>query len=436
MSQRICITCEELAAKGFQPSSHQSGGISGMIPDPINTGSVGPRTSFRSSNVQPMNSNVRPTINSNVQLSFNQPSVEDVYTFQSRPRDKQSCPPCDKRQRVELNPNEVLNLDEGFPEQLGEPTFEELQAACTPIFSCNTTSPCEPEQPVPEEDLSQFEPEEVMEEPSINQEEATISDDRLSPTYTKDSNLLPTMDSEMKYPRAHTSHAPDGAGDKHPVWDGVPMNPTGKSNSELCAFLKPEGIRSKGVKGIMELYNQVKPFADETNPTVDEFEKWGLESIRHIRRLLGMDAPVIGDARLFLESRWSDERKYTNMWDSQYPEGTCPQGSGAHCGWMFFPSPDDRAPYIAAQPYNNDFEKYPMLDPVTYLRPWAQSEGISGVGVKTPLSLVIPLVIANWVCGEGRVGHAGPFVNPQPRKYFGFSIRNTADGISVRIRSR
>jgi hypothetical protein len=191
-------------------------------------------------------------------------------------------------------------------------------------------------------------------------------------------------------------------------WDGVPFDPTGKTPSELCAFLRPTET-TRVIRGIRQLYYNLKPFVDDLNPTVVEIENWNLEVIRHFRRLFGNNNPVNHDPRLYLESRWADERKYTTAWDAAYPVGTCPPGSGSHCGWTFFPNASDRAEYISAPPYENNFVVYPLLE--SYNTSFGQFgvEGISSVEADLPWSLRLAVIIADWVCTEGVVNHPGPY---------------------------
>lgn len=204
-------------------------------------------------------------------------------------------------------------------------------------------------------------------------------------------------------------------------WDGTPLDRIGKTNAELCAFVKPDGPWPSNFiyKGLLQRYREVQPFADEVNPTVEEIDMWNLEVINHFRKLLGVPGTMLPDARLYIECRLADERKYTTAWDAAYPSGTCPPGSGAHCGWRFFPSAGERAPYIADIPYNNDFVKYPELDGYTML--YNQSEGIAPVHHWIPWGVKLAHILTQWICTEGIVGHPGPYFGNPPRAYVGMS---------------
>jgi len=234
-----------------------------------------------------------------------------------------------------------------------------------------------------------------------------------------------------------TSQDPDGIDWLTPsnwsnsTWDGVPFDPVGKTNQEICDFLRPD--HPYVIRGLRERFYEVNPFADNTAPTAAEIDAWNLEVIRHFRALLGNTTPVQNNARLFLEARWASERKKTEVWDSDYPVqgsygdayGPCwnPPGTGVdiaggHCGASFFPDPVDRDLYIAAAPYNNDFVSYPELE--SYTNRYAQAEGISGVNTNVPWSIKLAKIIGDWICSEGLTGHPGPYVNPtSARENFG-----------------
>jgi len=239
-------------------------------------------------------------------------------------------------------------------------------------------------------------------------------------------------------------HDPDGitwltpAQWNQTTWDGVPFNVSGKTTSEICAFL---GSSPYLVKGLRQRFYEVNPFADNENPTVTEINNWNLEVIRHFRKLLGNPTPVDHDARLYLEASWADERKYTTVWDTSYPVGMLYQTSpdaayvggqaqgpcvgytdtaSGHCGAAFFPNSSDRAPYLAALPYQNNFTAYPELN--GYVSRRSQTEGIRGLNpAGKPWSILLASAIRNWICEEGLSGHPGPYVGTDARRYFGCS---------------
>ena len=211
------------------------------------------------------------------------------------------------------------------------------------------------------------------------------------------------------------------------TWDGNPINPSGMTPTQMCQFLRPTGS-PYAVRGIRELFYQHNPFADNQNPTVMEINNWNVIVINHIRAMLGYTIQVVNDARLYLETRWADERKWTQSWDTAYPlqgglmygqaPGPCHDTggnlidiAGGHCGASFFPNATDRAAYLSAAPYNNDFTSYPELS--NYQNRFSQSEQVKTVNTDLPWSIKMAVIMSGWICGEGTTGHAGPFLTRQ-----------------------
>lgn len=213
-----------------------------------------------------------------------------------------------------------------------------------------------------------------------------------------------------------TSQDPDGIGWidwTGSEWDGNPFDMTGKTLEQTCAFLFPSG-NPYVVKGIREKFYEVNPFADNTSPTASEIADWNLEVIRHIRAMLNIVTPVNHDARLYLESRWADERKFTTYWDTKYPGtvdsgyGPCTGGTNPHCGASFFPDAGDRAPYLSSPPFSSDFGTYPELQ--NYNTRASQAEHVSSVNTDLPWSIKFSTMVAGVICAEGQTGHAGPYL--------------------------
>jgi hypothetical protein len=184
-------------------------------------------------------------------------------------------------------------------------------------------------------------------------------------------------------------------------WDGTPISIDGKTPSQICPLLFKNGYTMKGLR---QLYYNIMPFADETAPTVAEIDAWNIEVIRHLRRLVGNTTPLVGDPRLYLEAQWADERRFTRVWDTEYPGtngsayGPCVATGNEHCGASFVPSFADQAPYLT---------QYPGLAPFNFIGGGA--EGIGAVNTNVPWALKIVQRISQWVCSEGTTGHAGPF---------------------------
>ena len=165
------------------------------------------------------------------------------------------------------------------------------------------------------------------------------------------------------------------------------------------------------VRGIREVFYEMNPFKDVTSPTPAELDNWHLRVIKHLRDLAGVNTPIEMDARLWLEARWSSERKWGTSWDVDYPPDD-PSKPGTHWGESFFPNAGHRAPYIAAEPYNNNFTEYPELQ--NYNSRFSGASGIragkmAGIG----WALMFAKMMAGWIVGEGCTGHAGPVLYRQ-----------------------
>ncbi len=205
------------------------------------------------------------------------------------------------------------------------------------------------------------------------------------------------------------------------VWDGTPINIDGLTPSQICPLLFKNGYTMKGLR---ELYYNTMPFADETAPTIAEIDAWNIEVIRHLRRLVGNTTPLEGDPRLYLEAQWADERRFTRVWDTEYPGsngsayGPCVSTGNQHCGATFVPSFEDQAPYLT---------QYPGLTPFNFITGGA--EGVGAVNTNVPWALKIVQRLSNWVCTEGTGGHAGPCFN-RTRVGMSFWTEINASGVA------
>jgi len=334
-----------------------------------------------------------------------------------------------KKPRLVPPPKDVLFNDIGFPdESLGQEPFPATICPTPDLLTHNDkyeddaevwfSKPSEPDPPEPTGPV-QYTP-----EYTITSEQSGADMIR---SQTALSQAVPSV----------TSQDPDGIGWlsashwTNSTWDGIAIDPTSMTTAQLCAWIRPSSPYV--VRGLRERFYELNPFADNTNPTVAEIDNWNLEVIRHFRNLFGNTTPVNNSARLFLEARWASERKRTTVWDSAYPGtfdsavGPCVGGTNSHCGAAFFPGPTDRADYISALPYSNDFSKYPELSP--YDNRFAQAEGLAGVNADIPWSVKLAVIIANWICSEGLSGHPGPYVNPiTARENFGSDWWYTTGG--------
>jgi hypothetical protein len=239
-------------------------------------------------------------------------------------------------------------------------------------------------------------------------------------------------------------------------WDGVPysgyIGPDKRGfYPELCAFLKPKG-GNYAIRGLREKYYQVNPFQDVTNPTIAEIDAWNIEVIKHLRALVGNTTPISNDARLYLEARWSSERKFTNEWDTDYPDSyTCEDANknivscsgrapgpcfgvtdlaGGHCGDSFFPNTSDRTPYIQAYPVS-----HPELVTYNSRKSLATSVG-EGSNRDIPWSIRLAAALVGIICGEGIYGHAGPIIGTDAKQLYGNAWWDKGTGTTVHLRNK
>lgn len=217
----------------------------------------------------------------------------------------------------------------------------------------------------------------------------------------------------------NSAHDPDGIGWISPgdwanaEWDGTIYNPSQMTPSAFAAAICPSVDR---LRGIREVFYQHNPFADVRNPTKAEVDEWHRIAINHLRALIGYtaeDRQVKKDHCMFSRAHWGDERKFTTVWDANYPgilgsaAGPCVGSSNAHCGASFIPSLEDQAPYL----------------PEDHVGCSAQqgSEGVfSGPKSNIPWSIKWSRGFCNTLLVEGFWGgHVGPWFH---REKFGFSF--------------
>lgn len=374
-----CITCSEFLRYTRPPEQN-------------------PWNQTQNTQIRPDGHGIRPDPVMSRSFPFSPPMKEE----------EASCPPCKKPRPAPPGPKlgdpGILFDDIGFPEPLGlEPFTKEI---------------C----PTPEIIERNGEYEEDSEVWFSKPPPEAVQNPQYTPEYSLYATSAPTMMNNLtalsQAVGSVTNQGPDNnwmnwSGSQ---WDGNPIDPTTYSQSALCDWLRPTGSPYI-IRGIREKFLAVNPFADLEAPTVAEINNWNVEVIKHFRDMFGNPTPIRWNARLALEARWSTERKRTTVWDAKYPGtfgsafGPCGVGDGnIHCGESFFPDATDRALYISASPYNNDFVTYPELSP--YENRYSQASGLSSTNADLPWSIKLSVIIASWICGEYLTGHPGPFVNP------------------------
>ncbi len=237
--------------------------------------------------------------------------------------------------------------------------------------------------------------------------------------YTPDQANWETFASKPFAGGTNTAHDPDGIGWMSPEdwaaaqWDGTIYNPSQMTAEEFVAAICPSVDR---VRGIREVFYAHQPFADNANPTKAEVDQWHRIAINHVRALVGYtsdDRLVSPDHCMFARALWGDERKFTTMWDREYPgsegsaEGPCHNSTNAHCGASFIPDLDDQLPYL---PEGHEGCSVGQ-----------GAEGVfSGPKSNIPWSIKWSRGFCNTLVAEGFWGgHVGPWFH---RETFGFSF--------------
>lgn len=248
------------------------------------------------------------------------------------------------------------------------------------------------------------------------------------------------QNSTLAYLDKSSFHGIDGTynGGYYHTWDGVtrktPFIVDTATQAERDAlkqevrdFLWPTvgGVTNYVMRGLKELYEATMPFSDETAPTVKEFEDWNLIVLNHFRNLLGLNFASY-DQKLFLRCKWSDERKFTNLWDSYTGDldsayGPCIPGTNLHCGTTFTPATvDEQIPY-----WNENYILYPDGPPRSLVTFSTEAEAM-GVFWNGNAFMAMSRVLKKLLDSTDAFGgHSGPFCF-RPR--LGYSLYGTAAG--------
>lgn len=240
--------------------------------------------------------------------------------------------------------------------------------------------------------------------------------------YTPEQADWSTFSSKPLAVSSITAHDPDSIGwlsEPWPTWDGTVFDPTTMTRSEFHDALFPNGPDQ--LIGLRAVFYEHQPFADNENPTKAEVDEWHRIAINHLRALVGYtsaDRQVHPDHSLFLRALWGDERKFTDMWDAEYPgpddpteysaAGPCQDFDEPHCGATFLPSAQDQAPYLPA-------------GHAAVTNTGGGAEGISSAPKSNiPWSIKWVRAFSGYLSSEGFWGgHTGPWFH---REKFGFSF--------------
>ena len=106
------------------------------------------------------------------------------------------------------------------------------------------------------------------------------------------------------------------------------------------------------LRGLRQHFDEVQPFADNTNPTKAEVDRWNGIVLTHIRNLVGINHDAKPDVCLMARALWANQWRHDTIWSSadaanpnQY---VCPPaGSDMHCGASFVPKTVElQRPYL------------------------------------------------------------------------------------------
>ena len=196
-------------------------------------------------------------------------------------------------------------------------------------------------------------------------------------------------------------------------WDGVPFpnpcekNLTPEGRTEILNWVFPTLKNDGAMRGLKEKYEKIKPFLNPYKPTPVEIENWHIEVLKHFREILGFTNPVALSKDFMVQARLSDERKRTTMWNTKYPEDTCPLKPPPHCGFTWLPVPEDRIKYFGGEPDNLPISAYSegVFQPYTTTE-WEDS----GTANPPPWSLMLTRIINGTLSHEGIMMHLGPML--------------------------
>jgi len=149
----------------------------------------------------------------------------------------------------------------------------------------------------------------------------------------------------------NTDHSPDGYHwvdrDEWLPWDGTVYNASEYSKQDLKNLICPGNT----VRGMYELFEDDKPFADNVNPTKAEVDNWHATALNHVRAMVGYTEPeyIIRPTKCqHLRALWCHEKKNTRKWDNDKYLERCEFSTNAHCGAGFIPDKEDQQPDLPA----------------------------------------------------------------------------------------
>mmetsp|Transcript_9431 Transcript_9431/g.13850 ORF Transcript_9431/g.13850 Transcript_9431/m.13850 type:complete len:599 (-) Transcript_9431:363-2159(-) len=210
----------------------------------------------------------------------------------------------------------------------------------------------------------------------------------------------------------NTDHSPDGVGwidrDDWQPWDGTFYDPTKYTKKDFASLICPGNT----VRGVYELFDEHKPFANNQRPTKAEVDNWHAIVLNHVRAMVGYteeEYEITPNKCLHIRALWSDERAYSRIWDTDEYPGTCEGSTNPHCGAGFLPNEEDQKAYLP--------------DGIDYCPKRAGSEGLFNAAKSNiPWSIKWIRPFCQTLGSEGFWGgHTGPWFH---RSQFGWSWRD------------
>jgi hypothetical protein len=307
--------------------------------------------------------------------------------------------PCDLWEIPEYE-YEYTQCDREIPEyeyeytQCDIPRPQKMRRCEYEISQCNQCT-----TPPPSDPSSNTEPADPPSNTEPDDPDASFDPDALTPEYSAAPEIVgrKCMESQTLLSSRHDPES--AAPGEWPKWDGK-TTVTARSSidpaylKELREWLFPNGPLQ--MRGLKDLFEEVKPFADVTKPTLSEIEKWHVEVIMLLRRLVGRGTSTVrNDEDVYMTAQWATERFVTDVWDASYPKGTCPNGD-PHCGSTFVPNEMDQQMYLKT-------DQSPLTKHIG-------SEGVFEVERNLNWAVKFAKMIYNITNKEGFTGHGGPLL--------------------------
>ena len=236
--------------------------------------------------------------------------------------------------------------------------------------------------------------------------------------FTPDQSDWDGMNAKTALVSSVVDHSPDGVTwvKSWPAWDGKVLNLTGMANIDIQNSICTGGI----IKGTKAVYYE-RPFADAKKPTKAEVDDLHIRTIRHLRKMVGIDkiVPIEFDRCLCSIALWSEQLNSTpSLWKDKYPNATC--FAAGHCD--FVPNAVDQVLTFGGEKNTQVCNSY-----------MSSAEGIGSTNADIPWSLKFHRTVCQFL-GEGTSGHPGPLFR-RTKLCPNFYWAGATNGATIRIKS-